>query len=238
MTDFHVYTLSNSVRYEMKAFPLDEYPAKSRYAAGIMLMIMNNLDVRVAQYPHELITYGGNGSVFQNWAQYHWTMHFLSRMDDEQTLVMCSGHPSGSVPFDSKPELNHTISCRLFPSHKDAPRVVVTNGMVIPNYSTRRDYEILYAQGNTQFGQMTAGSYCCKLLLHVPTTFRTFTDIGPQGIVHGTTITLMNAARHYLGASTADQMHGLVSSRYSPAVSVTLGSCITHRCSLLLAWVA
>jgi urocanate hydratase len=149
--------------YEMKARPLEDYPHQSVQAASIMMMIQNNLDIAVAQHPHELITYGGNGAVFQNWAQYRLTMKYLSEMTDEQTLVMYSGHPMG-----------------LFPSHKDAPRVVVTNGMVIPNYSGRDDYERMNALGVSQYGQMTAGS---------------FMYIGPQGIVHGTTITLMNAAR-------------------------------------------
>lgn len=149
--------------YEMKARSLDEYPHKSKQAASIMMMIQNNLDYAVAQHPHELITYGGNGAVFQNWAQYRLCMKYLAEMTDEQTLVMYSGHPMG-----------------LFPSHKDAPRVVVTNGMVIPNYSSRDDYERMNALGVSQYGQMTAGS---------------FMYIGPQGIVHGTTITLMNAAR-------------------------------------------
>ena len=149
--------------YPMYARPLDEYPAKSRQAAAIMAMIQNNLDPRVAQHPHELIIYGGNGAIFQNWAQYLLTMQYLATMTDEQTLVMYSGHPLG-----------------LFPSHKDAPRVVVTNGMVIPNYSKPDDWERLNALGVSQYGQMTAGSYMY---------------IGPQGIVHGTTITVMNAAR-------------------------------------------
>jgi urocanate hydratase len=149
--------------YEMKARNINEYPFRSRQAASIMMMIQNNLDYAVAQHPHELITYGGNGAVFQNWAQYRLCMKYLSEMTDEQTLVMYSGHPMG-----------------LFPSHKDAPRVVVTNGMVIPNYSGRDDYERMNALGVSQYGQMTAGS---------------FMYIGPQGIVHGTTITLMNAAR-------------------------------------------
>ena len=149
--------------YKMKARPLEDYPHKSEQAASIMMMIQNNLDDAVAQHPHELITYGGNGAVFQNWAQYLLCMKYLSEMTDEQTLVMYSGHPMG-----------------LFPSHKDAPRVVVTNGMVIPNYSGRDDYERMNALGVSQYGQMTAGS---------------FMYIGPQGIVHGTTITLLNAAR-------------------------------------------
>ena len=149
--------------YDMHARPIDEYPAKCRHAAAIMLMIQNNLDKAVAQHPHELITYGGNGAVFQNWAQYRLTMKYLSEMTDSQTLVMYSGHPLG-----------------LFPSHPDAPRVVVTNGMVIPNYSKPDDWERMNALGVSQYGQMTAGSYMY---------------IGPQGIVHGTTITVMNAAR-------------------------------------------
>ncbi|MBQ0115606.1 MAG: urocanate hydratase [Bacteroidales bacterium] len=149
--------------YAMHARPIDDYPHRSRQAAAIMLMIQNNLDPAVAQHPHELITYGGNGAVFQNWAQYRLVMKYLSEMTDEQTLVMYSGHPLG-----------------LFPSHKDAPRVVVTNGMVIPNYSKPDDWERMNAMGVSQYGQMTAGSYMY---------------IGPQGIVHGTTITVLNAAR-------------------------------------------
>jgi urocanate hydratase len=149
--------------YKMYARGIEEYPYQSKQAAGIMLMIQNNLDPAVAQHPHELITYGGNGAVFQNWAQYLLTMQYLANMTDEQTLVMYSGHPMG-----------------LFPSHKDAPRAVVTNGMVIPNYSKPDDYERFNALGVSQYGQMTAGSYMY---------------IGPQGIVHGTTITVMNAGR-------------------------------------------
>ena len=149
--------------YEMHARPIEDYPHKSKEAAAIMLMIQNNLDSRVAQHPHELITYGGNGAVFQNWAQYLLTMKYLSEMTDEQTLVMYSGHPLG-----------------LFPSNINAPRVVVTNGMVIPNYSKKSDLEKFNALGVSQYGQMTAGSYMY---------------IGPQGIVHGTTITVLNAFR-------------------------------------------
>lgn len=149
--------------YKMYARPIDEYPGKSQQAKAIMLMIQNNLDYAVAQHPHELITYGGNGAVFQNWAQYLLTMKYLAEMTDEQTLVMYSGHPMG-----------------LFPSHKDAPRVVVTNGMMIPNYSSQDDWEKFNALGVTQYGQMTAGSYMY---------------IGPQGIVHGTTITVLNGFR-------------------------------------------
>ncbi len=158
--------------YEMYARPIDEYPARCRQAAAIMLMIQNNLDPRVAQHPHELITYGGNGAVFQNWAQYRLAMQYLSEMTDLQTLVMYSGHPLG-----------------LFPSHPDAPRVVVTNGMVIPNYSSPDDWERMNALGVSQYGQMTAGSYMY---------------IGPQGIVHGTTITVMNAARKRFTAGRTD----------------------------------
>lgn len=149
--------------YKMYARPIEEYPAKSKQAAAIMLMIQNNLDYAVAQHPHELITYGGNGAVFSNWAQYRLTMKYLAEMNDEQTLVMYSGHPMG-----------------LFPSHKEAPRVVVTNGMMIPNYSKPDDWEKFNALGVTQYGQMTAGSYMY---------------IGPQGIVHGTTITVLNGFR-------------------------------------------
>ena len=158
--------------YEMYARPIGEYPARCRQAAAIMLMIQNNLDPRVAQHPHELITYGGNGAVFQNWAQYRLAMQYLSEMTENQTLVMYSGHPLG-----------------LFPSHPDAPRVVVTNGMVIPNYSKPDDWERMNALGVSQYGQMTAGSYMY---------------IGPQGIVHGTTITVMNAARKRFTADRRD----------------------------------
>ena len=159
--------------YDMYARPIDEYPHKSRQAAAIMLMIQNNLDPAVAQHPHELITYGGNGAVFQNWAQYRLAMKYLSEMSDEQTLVMYSGHPLG-----------------LFPSHKNAPRVVVTNGMVIPNYSKPDDWERLNSLGVSQYGQMTAGSYMY---------------IGPQGIVHGTTITVLNAARKRLNSGSGSK---------------------------------
>ena len=163
--------------YEMKAYPIEAYPANSKQSASIMLMIMNNLDPAVAQFPHELITYGGNGSVFQNWAQYRLVMQYLCEMSDEQTLVMYSGHPLG-----------------LFPSSKSAPRVVVTNGMVIPNYSSREDYERMNSLGVSQYGQMTAGSYMY---------------IGPQGIVHGTTITLLNAARMHLNLPPEKDLSGV-----------------------------
>jgi urocanate hydratase len=158
-----IYMFRYRPDYRMFARSIDEYPGKSKQAKAIMLMIQNNLDYAVAQHPHELITYGGNGAVFQNWIQYRLTMKYLAEMSDEQTLVMYSGHPMG-----------------LFPSHKEAPRVVVTNGMMIPNYSKPDDWEKFNALGVTQFGQMTAGSYMY---------------IGPQGIVHGTTITVLNAVR-------------------------------------------
>lgn len=163
--------------YEMKAHPIEDYPAKIPEAAAIMLMIQNNLDPAVAQFPHELITYGGNGAVFQNWAQYRLAMKYLSEMENDQTLVMYSGHPMG-----------------LFPSNINAPRVVVTNGMMIPSESTPDNYERLNALGVTQYGQMTAGSYMY---------------IGPQGIVHGTTITLLNAARAHLGLSGDEGLGGV-----------------------------
>jgi len=158
-----IYMFRFRPQYAMFARPIDQYPARCQQAAAIMMMIQNNLDPAVAQHPYELITYGGNGAVFQNWAQYLFTMKYLSEMTDEQTLVMYSGHPMG-----------------LYPSHKEAPRVVVTNGMMIPNYSKPDDWERFNALGVTQYGQMTAGSYMY---------------IGPQGIVHGTTITILNAGR-------------------------------------------
>ena len=160
--------------YKMYARPISDYPGKSLQAKSIMLMIQNNLDPAVAQHPHELITYGGNGSVFQNWIQYRLTMSYLAEMTDDQTLVMYSGHPMG-----------------LFPSHPKAPRVVVSNGMMIPNYSQPDDLEKYNALGVTQYGQMTAGSYMY---------------IGPQGIVHGTTITVLNAIRRL--SKTKDDLHG------------------------------
>ena len=158
-----IYMYRYMPSYEIYARPIQDYPAKTPQAAAIMLMIQNNLDPKVAKYPEELITYGGNGAVFQNWAQYLLTMQYLSEMTEEQTLAIYSGHPMG-----------------LFPSHKDAPRVVVTNGMMIPNHSSKDDWNKYNALGVTQYGQMTAGSYMY---------------IGPQGIVHGTTITLLNAGR-------------------------------------------
>jgi urocanate hydratase len=175
LSDFgRVYMYRYRPDYKMYARPIDEYPGKSLQAKAIMLMIQNNLDYAVAQHPHELITYGGNGAVFQNWIQYRLTMKYLSEMTDEQTLVMYSGHPMG-----------------LFPSHKNAPRVVVTNGMMIPNYSKPDDWEKFNALGVTQYGQMTAGSYMY---------------IGPQGIVHGTTITVLNAIRRI--AKNRDDIKG------------------------------
>lgn len=173
-----IYMYRFRPKYEMAARPIGEYPAKTPQAAAIMLMIQNNLSKAVAQHPCELITYGGNGAVFQNWAQYLLTMKYLSEMTEEQTLVLYSGHPLG-----------------LFPSHPDAPRVVVTNGMVIPNHSTREDYDRMAALGVTSYGQMTAGS---------------FMYIGPQGIVHGTTITLLNAGRRYLGLEPGVGLEGKV----------------------------
>ncbi len=158
-----IYMYRFRPEYDMHARPIDAYPCRTQQAAAIMLMIQNNLDPKVAKHPHELITYGGNGAVFQNWAQYLLTMQYLAEMTEQQTLVMYSGHPMG-----------------LFPSHADAPRVVVTNGMMIPNYSSKEEWNLYNALGVTQYGQMTAGSYMY---------------IGPQGIVHGTTITLQNAGR-------------------------------------------
>ena len=175
-----IYMYRLRPRYAMHARPINDYPHHSMQAAAIMMMIQNNLDPAVAQHPHELITYGGNGAVFQNWAQYRLTMQYLSEMTDEQTLVMYSGHPLG-----------------LFPSNPNAPRVVVTNGMVIPNYSKPDDWERFNALGVSQYGQMTAGSYMY---------------IGPQGIVHGTTITVLNAARKVFGKEKDHKMPLFVSS--------------------------
>ena len=174
----HIYMHRFRPDYEMQARPLGYYNANSESAAAIMMMIQNNLDPSVAQFPHELVTYGRNGTVFQNWAQYQLTMKYLSEMNDGQTLVMNSGHPLG-----------------LFPSSKSAPRVVISNGMVIPNYSSQDDYERMNALGVTQYGQMTAGSYMY---------------IGPQGIVHGTMITIMNASRKYLGTSPTEGLGGVL----------------------------
>ncbi len=171
----HIYAYRFRPRYAMRARRVGDYPASCRQAACIQLMIMNNLDPAVAQFPEELVTYGGNGSVFSNWMQYRLAMFYLSRMSDEQTLVMYSGHPAG-----------------LFPSHREAPRVVVTNGMVVWNYSRPVDLERNYALGVSQYGQMTAGSYCY---------------IGPQGIVHGTTLTLLGVSRKY---RSSDDLTGVV----------------------------
>lgn len=165
----HIYMYRFLPPICMKAYPIDDYPVKCKQAAAIMHMIMNNLDPRVAQFPQELVTYGGNGQVLSNWAQFWILMNYLSQLTEEQTLVMYSGHPMG-----------------LFPSHPMAPRCVITNGMVIPNYSSREKYDKMFALGVTMYGQMTAGSYCY---------------IGPQGIVHGTTLTIMNAGRKYLKAN-------------------------------------
>ena len=171
-----IYMYRFRPQYAMVARPIAHYPCQTHQAAAIMLMIQNNLDPKVAKHPHELITYGGNGAVFQNWAQYLLTMKYLAQMTENQTLVMYSGHPMG-----------------LFPSHPEAPRVVVTNGMMIPNYSKKEDWNKYNALGVTQYGQMTAGSYMY---------------IGPQGIVHGTTITLLNAGRR-MGIAT-DNLLGKV----------------------------
>ena len=174
----HIYMYRFRPDYEMYARPISEYDAKTPEAASMMLMIQNNLDPRVAQFPHELVTYGTNGSVFQNWAQYLLTMQYLTNMQEDQTLVMYSGHPMG-----------------IFPSSKDSPTAIVTNGMVIPNYSTQMDYERMNALGVSQYGQMTAGSYMY---------------IGPQGIVHGTTITILNAARKYLDLQDQSDLGGIL----------------------------
>jgi urocanate hydratase len=177
-TDGRIYMRRFRPHYPMHARPIASYPARCTEAAAIMLMITNNLDPAVAQHPYELVTYGGNGTVFQNWAQYLLTMQYLSKLERSQTLVLYSGHPLG-----------------LFPAPEHGPRLVLTNGMVIPNYSKQEDYERFAALGVTSYGQMTAGS---------------FMYIGPQGIVHGTTITLLNAARRYLGAGSHDDVRGRV----------------------------
>ena len=174
----HIYMYRFRPDYEIYARPISEYETKTPEAASMMLMIQNNLDPRVAQFPHELVTYGTNGSVFQNWAQYLLTMQYLTNMQEDQTLVMYSGHPMG-----------------IFPSSKDSPTAIVTNGMVIPNYSTQMDYERMNALGVSQYGQMTAGSYMY---------------IGPQGIVHGTTITILNAARKYLDLQDQSDLGGIL----------------------------
>ncbi len=174
----HIYMYRFRPDYEMYARPISEYEAKTPEAASMMLMIQNNLDPQVAQFPHELVTYGTNGSVFQNWAQYLLTMQYLTNMQEDQTLVMYSGHPMG-----------------LFPSSKDSPTAIVTNGMVIPNYSTQTDYERMNALGVSQYGQMTAGSYMY---------------IGPQGIVHGTAITILNAARKFLDLQDQSDLGGIL----------------------------
>eukprot|EP00093_Oithona_nana_P015120 15120.XXX_1029661_1036037_1 [CDS] Oithona nana genome sequencing. len=171
LEDFgHIYMYRYLPSFPLRAYPLDDIKAKTREGASIIHMILNNLDPKVAQFPEELVTYGGNGQVFSNWAQFWLTLHYLMTMSQEQTLVMYSGHPMG-----------------LFPSNAANPRLIITNGMVIPNYSTRDDYDRMFALGVTMYGQMTAGSYCY---------------IGPQGIVHGTTLTLLNAGRKYLGLNS------------------------------------
>lgn len=193
-----IYMYRFRPEYPMFARPISAYPHRSVQAAAIMLMIQNNLDSKVAKHPHELITYGGNGAVFQNWAQYLLTMRYLSEMSEEQTLVMYSGHPMG-----------------LFPSHPGAPRVVVTNGMMIPNYSKKEDWNKYNALGVTQYGQMTAGSYMY---------------IGPQGIVHGTTITLLNAGRRMgLGDSLAGKVFvtsGLGGMSGAQAIAAVITGCV------------
>ncbi|CAL4064538.1 unnamed protein product [Meganyctiphanes norvegica] len=166
----HIYMYRFLPNMDMRAYPIQQYPAKCRKAAAIMHMIMNNLDPKVAQFPQELVTYGGNGQVFSNWAQFWLVMHYLSVMTEEQTLVLYSGHPMG-----------------LFPSDQRSPRLIITNGMVIPNYSSRENYDNMFAMGSSMYGQMTAGSYCY---------------IGPQGIVHGTVLTVLNAGRKYLGVDS------------------------------------
>ena len=186
----HIYMYRFMPDEDLYAVPVDQIPAKSRHAAVIIHMLLNNLDPKVAQFPQELVTYGGNGQVLANWAQFRLVLHYLSTMSDNQTLVMYSGHPMG-----------------LFPSSPDAPRAVITNGMVIPNYSSREDYDRMFALGVTMYGQMTAGSYCyigtfqnCSFfLLFIFIILKSFS--GPQGIVHGTTLTVLNAGRKQLGTN-------------------------------------
>lgn len=201
----HIYMYRFLPPITIRAYAISDYPAVSRHAAAIMHMIMNNLDDRVAQFPQELVTYGGNGQVFSNWAQFWLVMHYLSRMTDKQTLVMYSGHPLG-----------------LFPSHHDAPRAVITNGMVVPNYSSRQHYDALFALGATMYGQMTAGSYCY---------------IGPQGIVHGTTLTILNAGRRYLHA---DDLAGkvLVTSGLGGMSGAQAKAAVICRCVAVIAEVS
>ncbi|KAI9558627.1 hypothetical protein GHT06_015415 [Daphnia sinensis] len=194
----HIYMYRFMPTITMKAYPISEYPSRTKTAAAIMHMIMNNLDPRVAQFPEELVTYGGNGQVFSNWAQFRLVMHYLAGMTDEQTLVMYSGHPLG-----------------LFPSTRHGPRVVITNGMVIPNYSSRDHYDKMFALGVTMYGQMTAGSYVY---------------IGPQGIVHGTTLTVLNAGRKYLGLNDLSGKvfltSGLGGMSGAQAKAATISGCI------------
>merc|ERR1711953_62494 len=166
----HIYMYRYLPTWPLRAYPIEDIAARTKAGAAVIHMILNNLDPKVAQFPQELVTYGGNGQVFSNWAQFWLTLHYLMTMTENQTLVMYSGHPKG-----------------LFPSSPQSPRVVITNGMVIPNYSKKEDYDRMFALGVTMYGQMTAGSYCY---------------IGPQGIVHGTTLTLLNAGRKYLGLNS------------------------------------
>jgi len=204
----HIYMYRFRPNYDMYSRPISEYPSKSIQAASIMLMIQNNLDPNVAQYPHELITYGGNGSVFQNWIQYRLTMYYLSKMNNEQTLVIYSGHPMG-----------------LFPSDINSPRVVITNGMVVPNYSKQIDFDKMSAMGVSQYGQMTAGSYMY---------------IGPQGIVHGTAITILNAARKHLNIGPDNDLGGTLfvtsglggmSGAQAKAAVITGAICVIAECN-------
>ncbi|XP_046646510.1 urocanate hydratase-like [Daphnia pulicaria] len=194
----HIYMYRFMPTISMKAYPISEYPSRTKTAAAIMHMIMNNLDPRVAQFPEELVTYGGNGQVFSNWVQFRLVMHYLAEMTDEQTLAMYSGHPLG-----------------LFPSTRSGPRVVITNGMVIPNYSSREHYDKMFALGVTMYGQMTAGSYVY---------------IGPQGIVHGTTLTVLNAGRKYLGLNDLSGKvfltSGLGGMSGAQAKAATISGCI------------
>lgn len=194
----HIYMYRFVPKIQMRAYPIEMYPCKSVHASAICLMIFNNLDHRIAQFPHELVTYGGNGQVFSNWAQFYLTLNYLSKLTDQQTLVLSSGHPAG-----------------IFPSTPAAPRMVVTNGMVIPNYSSRGDYDRLFALGVTMYGQMTAGSFCY---------------IGPQGIVHGTTLTLMNAGRLYLKkedlAGTVFLTSGLGGMSGAQAKAAVISGCV------------
>lgn len=182
----HIYMYRFMPEESLHAIPIEKIPAKSRHAAAIIHMLLNNLDPRVAQFPQELVTYGGNGQVLSNWGQFQLVLQYLSTMTDHQTLVLYSGHPLG-----------------LFPSSPDAPRAVITNGMVIPNYSSRADYDRMFALGVTMYGQMTAGSYCYIGIINVEIVLYIlkYYYLGPQGIVHGTTLTVLNAGRKKLGTN-------------------------------------